>query len=55
MRLRPQLKSKVPGVITGKTYYSTDAVELGFANRIGSLSEAVMYIQSMSEINSLYK
>ncbi len=55
MRLRPNLKHDVPGVITGKTYFSADAVKLGFADKIGNLTEAIMYSQSLSEMKSLYK
>ena len=49
--LRPKIKYKEPGVITGKTYYATDAVSLGFADKIGSLNDAVLYVQSLSELN----
>ena len=52
-KLRPQLKASEPGVLTGKTFYSNDAVKLGFADKIGTLNDAVLYIQSMSEMNSL--
>lgn len=55
IRLRPQLQHKIPGVVTGKTYYSDDALELGFADRIGSLNEAIAHMQVLSEMNSLYK
>jgi protease-4 len=52
-RLRPQLKYKEPGVITGKTFYADDAISLGFADKIGSLNDAVQYVQILSETKSL--
>jgi protease IV len=51
IRLDPNLKIEVPGVLTGKVFYSDDAVAVGFANKIGSLSEALQYITTLSELN----
>ncbi|WP_298119349.1 S49 family peptidase [Flavobacterium sp.] len=51
IRLNPNLKSKVPGVLTGKVFYADDAIEVGFANRVGTMSEAMKYVQTLSELN----
>lgn len=53
IRLRPQLQHEIPGVVTGKTYYSADAIKYGFADRVGSLAEAIQHLQVLSEIDSL--
>lgn len=51
IRLNPNLKKDVPGVITGATYYAAQALEYGFADRVGNLDEAIEYIQVLSETN----
>jgi protease-4 len=51
VRLNPELKKDVPGVITGASYYAAQAIEYGFAQRVGNLSQAIEYIQVLSETN----
>lgn len=51
IRLNPNLKSKEPGVLTGKMFYADQAIEVGFAQRIGNMDEASQYIQTLSELN----
>lgn len=51
VRLNPGLKKEVPGVITGATYYAAQAIEYGFATRVGNLNQAIEYIQVLSETN----
>jgi protease-4 len=51
---RPNLKD-VPGVLTGKTFFTDQAIEHGMADSIGSLADAINRVRIQSEMNSLYK
>ena len=39
MLFRPNLKKEVPGVLTGKTFFTDEALEIGFADGVGSLQK----------------
>lgn len=51
IRLIPNLNQKISGALTGKVFYSDQAIEVGFASKVGSLSEAKQYLQILSETN----
>jgi protease-4 len=51
IRLNSNLKSEAPGVLTGKMFYADAAIEVGFAQKIGSMDEAFQYLQTLSELN----
>lgn len=51
IRLNSNLNAEMPGVLTGKTFYSDEAIKAGFASKVGTLSEAMQYIQTLSELN----
>ncbi len=53
VRLRPQLKSEVKGVITGSVYFTSDALKYGFADGIGNVDKAIQELQVMSELRAL--
>ena len=53
--LNPDLKKDVPGVLTGKTFYAEDAVKVGFAKRIGTITEALRELSITSELNHYKK
>lgn len=48
----PNLKTDVSGVLTGKTFYALDAVELGFANSIGNFDKAANMVKVLSELRN---
>lgn len=50
MAFRPQIKKEVPGTLTGKTFLAEEAIAYGFADRVGSLQEAINYAQILTEI-----
>jgi protease-4 len=52
---RPNLKKDVPGVITGKTFFTEEAIEYGLTDSMGSLSDAIERVRISSEMKSLYK
>lgn len=52
---RPNLKSDVAGVLTGKVFYTDDALEYGLTDSMGSLSDAIDKVIMLSEMKSLYK
>jgi protease-4 len=52
---RPNLKLNEPGVITGKTFFTDHAIEIGLTDSKGSLTEAIERVKIMSEMKSLYK
>jgi protease-4 len=51
IRLNPNLKKDEAGVLTGKTFYSDDAIRVGFANRVGTVSEAIQQLSILGELN----
>ena len=51
IRLNPKLNKDMPGVLTGKTFYSDDAIKAGFASKVGTLAEAIQHIQMLSELS----
>lgn len=53
IRLNPSLKKEVPGVLTGKVFYSDDAIKVGFASKVGTMQEAHQYLTILSEMKSL--
>lgn len=55
MAFRPNLKKEVPGVLTGKTFFTPEAIDIGFADGVGSLNSAIEMVQMLSETKSLYK
>lgn len=50
---RPQLKYKETGVITGKTFFANDALDLGFIDGIGTMADAKEMIHIISEMKQL--
>lgn len=50
---RPKLNYKETGVITGKTFFADQALELGFIDSIGSLREAKQMVEILAEIKQL--
>lgn len=53
MSFRPNLKKDVPGVLTGKTFFADEAIDLGFADSVGSLQKAIDMVTILSEMKSL--
>lgn len=53
IRLIPNLKKEVPGVLTGKVFYADDAIEVGFAQQVGTIQEALARLTILSELKSL--
>ncbi|WP_329805423.1 Clp protease/crotonase-like domain-containing protein [Flavobacterium facile] len=53
IRLNPNLKKEVPGVLTGKVFYADDAIEVGFAQQVGTIPEALARLTILSELKSL--
>ncbi|SFU48921.1 protease-4 [Pustulibacterium marinum] len=51
LTLRPSLKKEVPGVITGKVFFTDQALEYGFADGVGTVEEAIERVEILSEIN----
>jgi protease IV len=51
IRLNPNLKSEVTGVLTGKVFYADDAIKVGFAQQVGTISEALERLSILSELN----
>lgn len=52
---RPNLKLNEPGVITGKTFFTDHAIDIGLTDSVGTLTDAIERVKIMSEMNSLYK
>lgn len=52
---RPNLKLNEPGVITGKTFFTDHAIEIGLADSKGTLTDAIERVKIMGEMKSLYK
>ena len=52
---RPNLKLDEPGVITGKTFFTDHAIEIGLTDSKGTLTDAIERVKIMSEMKSLYK
>jgi protease-4 len=50
---RPKLNTKEVGVLTGKTFGADHALELGFIDAIGSMSQAREMIMILSEMKSI--
>lgn len=50
---RPNLKTNVSGVLTGKTFFAEEALELGFIDSIGSMKAAREMITILSEMNTI--
>lgn len=53
MLFRPNLKKEVPGVLTGKTFFTDEALEIGFTDGVGSMQKAIDMVQMLSEMKSL--
>ena len=53
IRLNPNLKKEVPGVLTGKVFYADDAIKVGFAQQVGTIPEALARLTILSELKSL--
>ncbi|MHA3788318.1 S49 family peptidase [Flavobacterium hauense] len=52
---RPKLKKNAPGVLTGKTFYTDQAIEYGLVDSKGSLSDAIDMVHIRHEMKSLFK
>jgi protease-4 len=52
---RPNLKKDAPGVLTGKVFYTDQALEVGLTDSVGSLNDAIDRVRMLSEMRSLYK
>ena len=50
IRLNPKLKKETPGVLTGKVFYTDDAIENGFTNKIGTMKQAMDHLQILCEM-----
>lgn len=50
---RPKLKFNETGVITGKTFFADDALDLGFIDSIGSMQQAREMIEILNEIKQV--
>lgn len=50
---RPKLKKNVPGLLTGKTFYTEEAIEYGLTDSMGTLEDAVERLRILSEMKSL--
>ncbi|WP_445458423.1 hypothetical protein [Flavobacterium sp. HNIBRBA15423] len=51
IRLIKNIKATYEGALTGKVFYSDQAIEVGFASKVGTLPEAIEYLQILSETN----
>lgn len=51
LRLNPKIKKEEPGVLTGKVFYAKDAIEFGLCEKIGSVDEALKYMEVLTEVN----
>ncbi|MFL9844730.1 S49 family peptidase [Flavobacterium rhizosphaerae] len=51
---RPKLK-EAPGVLTGKTFFTEQAIEYGLTDGVGTIADGIRMVQIKSEIKSLYK
>ena len=51
---RPKLKLDEPGIITGKTFFTDQAIEIGLTDSKGTLTDAIERAKIMSEMKSLY-
>lgn len=40
-----KLKADTPGILTGATFIGNDAIEVGLADQLGSLADAIHYVQ----------
>lgn len=52
-QLRPGLSANVEGILNGRMFYATSALQHGLINRIGTLAEAVQRINSMRAAGQL--
>jgi protease-4 len=52
---RPNLKLDEPGIITGKTFFTDHAIDIGLTDSKGTLNDAIERVKILSEMNSLYK
>lgn len=50
---RPNLKTNVTGVLTGKTFGADEALDLGFIDSVGSMKSAREMITILSELNTI--
>jgi len=50
---RPKLQYKETGVITGKTFFADQALDLGFIDAIGSFREAKQMVEVLAELTHL--
>ena len=49
---RPNIKAKEPGVMTGRTFMTEDAITLGMADAMRSLSETVEAVFALADLNN---
>lgn len=47
---RPNLKVNHSGVLTGKTFYAEEALQLGMIDSIGDMSRAIMMARALAEV-----
>jgi protease-4 len=50
---RPNLV-EAPGVLTGKTFYTDQAIEFGLTDAVGNMADAMNRVEMLSEMKSLY-
>lgn len=51
IRLNPNLKKDIPGVLTGKVFYSDEAIAVGYAQKVGTQAQALQYLTTLGELN----
>ena len=51
---RPNLVTKTPGLLTGKTFGAEDAISAKLIDSVGNLEQAIMMVRSLAEIKSIY-
>lgn len=50
IRLNSKIKNDEPGVMTGKVFYADECVKYGLCDKIGTIDEALEYIEVLTEL-----
>lgn len=52
---RPRLKANVPGVLTGKTFFTEEAIEVGLTDSMGTMQDAINRVRMLHEMKNYKK
>jgi protease-4 len=52
---RPRLKANAPGVLTGKTFFTEEAIEVGLTDSMGTMQDAINRVRMLHEMKNYKK